>query len=138
MAAPDTFRWTEAYSVNIGILDEQHRALIDTVAQLREALHCREGNSVLGSVLHDLVDYAGVHFLTEEGLMEQHEFPGLALHRAQHEEFRERVAEFLQAYRAGRQCVAVSLHLYVETWLREHLRKTDMLYSAYLNARGVR
>lgn len=135
--ATRTFYWSEAYSVHIAVLDEQHRNLIDTIGRLREALRSGEGNSMLDPVLKELVDYAGVHFATEESLMQEHQFPGLPRHRAQHEEFRRELAEFLQAYHAGKQCVPVSLLFYMEAWLKQHLLRTDKLYSAYLNSRGV-
>ena len=132
-----TFHWSEAFSVHIAILDEQHRNLIDAVNQLDEALRTGEGNSVVDAVLEKLAEYAGVHFATEESLMQQHHFPGLTIHRAQHEDFRKHMGEFLQARKTGSQCVPVSIMLFVETWLKQHLLKSDMLYSAYLNARGV-
>ena len=69
--------------------------------------------------------------------MAQHEFPGLFTHRARHEEFRKRLAEFLEAHKAGKPGVAVSLLFFMQEWMREHLAKTDKLYSAFLNARGV-
>jgi hypothetical protein len=40
--------------------------------------------------------------LLPKSLMEQHEFPGLFSHRAQHEEFRKRLAEYLEAHKAGK------------------------------------
>jgi hemerythrin len=132
-----TFRWTEEYSVHISVLDEQHRRLINTVNQLDQALRSAEGSSVVDSVLAQLVNYAGEHFATEESLMQQHSYPALSIHRAQHEAFREKLTGFLQAHQAGKPCVPVSLMLYMKEWLRKHLTTSDQLYSAYLNARGV-
>jgi hemerythrin len=48
-----------------------------------------------------------------------------------------RVANSLNP-KAGKPGVPVSLLLYMQTWMKEHLSKTDKLYSAFLNARGVR
>lgn len=132
-----TFRWTEALSVNIATFDEQHHELIDIMNQLDQALRKGEGKAVLDPVLDKLVEYALVHFAAEESLMEQHEFPGLFMHRAQHEEFRRRLAEYLEAHKAGKPGVPVSLLFFMQEWMKEHLSKTDKLYSAFLNARGV-
>jgi hemerythrin len=43
--------------------------------------------------------------------MEQHNFPGLPAHRRQHEEFRRRMALFMEAHGAGKPWVPVSVML---------------------------
>ena len=70
--------------------------------------------------------------------MEQHHAPGLSTRGEQHELFREKVAAFLEAHRAGKPGVPVSLMLFMQNWLKAHFLKTDENYSAFLNARGVR
>ena len=112
--------------------------MIETVNELDQALRKGEGKAALDPVLDKLVEYALVHFAAEESLMEQHNFPGLFTHRTQHEEFRKRLAEYLEAHKAGKPGVPVSLLFFMKGWLKEHLQKTDKLYSAFLNARGVR
>lgn len=135
--AAETFRWTESYSVNIAVLDEQHRALFDVVNELDRALRFGEGSAALEDVLHKLTDYAAAHFELEESLMAQHEFPGLTTHRSYHEEFRQKIDEFLTAHRAGKAGVPVEALLFLKDWLKDHLLRTDRQYSAFLNARGV-
>jgi len=135
--ATETFHWSESYSVHIAVLDEQHQRMIATLNELNQALRAGIGGSVMDTVLEKLMEYSTAHFDTEETLMEEHKFPGLSTHRARHREFREKMAEFLEGHRAGKQCVPVSVMLFMEGWLKEHMLKTDQLYSAYLNARGV-
>jgi hemerythrin len=136
--ATGTFHWTEAYSVNIAVLDQQHKQLIETVNELDQALRKGEGKAALDSVLDKLVEYALVHFAAEESLMQEHDFPGFFTHRAQHEEFRKKLAEYLESHKTGKPGTPVSLLFFMQEWMKEHLSKTDKLYSAYLNARGVR
>ena len=136
--ATGTFRWTEALSVNIAVLDQQHKQLIETVNELDQALRKGEGKPALDSVLDKLVEYALVHFAAEESLMQEHDFPGFSTHRTLHEEFRKRLAEYLGAHKAGKPGVPVSLLFFMQEWMKEHLSKTDKLYSTFLNARGVR
>lgn len=134
----ETFRWNDSYSVNIAILDEQHRTLFDIINELDKALRSGEGSVVLEDVLHKLTDYAAAHFELQESLMARHQFPGLTTHRTYHEEFRQKIGEFLTAHRAGRAGVPVAALLFLREWLKGHLLKTDKLYSGFLNACGVR
>jgi hemerythrin len=136
--ATGTFHWTDALSVNIAVFDQQHQQLIDTMNQLDQALRKGEGKAALDSVLDKLVQYALVHFAAEESLMQEHDFPGFFTHRNQHDEFRKRLAEYLEAHKAGKPGVPVSLLFFMQEWMKEHVSKTDKLYSAFLNARGVR
>lgn len=136
--ATDSFRWTEAYSVNIAALDRQHQKLFETVNELNRALRSGAGNDALDPILDQLMEYATVHFAAEESLMEQYEFPGLSTHRTQHEMFRQQIAVFLAEHTAAKPGVPVSLMFFMQDWLKRHLLQTDKLYSAFLNARGVR
>ena len=89
--------------MNIAVLDQQHKQLIETVNELDQALRRGEGNAALDSVLDKLVEYALVHFAAEESLMQERDFPGLYTHRTQHEEFRKKLAEYLEAHKAANQ-----------------------------------
>lgn len=135
--AVSTFRWTNAYSVNIADLDRQHQKLFETMNELDQALRRGQGKAALDPILEKLADYAHVHFAAEESLMEDHSFPGLAPHRAEHDAFREKIALFLAQHKAGKSGVPVSLLLFVQGWLKQHLQNTDKKYTAFLNARGV-
>ncbi len=131
------FRWTEAYSVHIAHLDQQHQGLFATVDELNQAMSAGKGNEALEPILRKLVDYAQVHFAAEESLMEEHDFPGLSTHRAQHEMFSKNVAVFLKDYEAGKRGVPVTLMFFLQNWLKDHVQHADKLYSRFLNARGV-
>ena len=131
------FRWTEAYSVRIALLDQQHQGLFATVDELNQAMAAGKGNEALVPILWKLLDYALVHFAAEESLMEEHDFPGLPTHRAQHEMFRKKVAAFLGDHKGGKRGVPVTLMFFLQGWLKDHMQHADQLYSGFLNARGV-
>jgi hemerythrin len=133
-----TFRWTEKYSVNIAVLDRQHQVLFDTVNELKEALTSGQGSAVVDEVLKQLFEYSLTHFAAEELLMTEHAFPGLETHRAVHQRFARTIERLREDYKAGKTGVPVKIMLFLQSWLQEHLLRSDKAYSAYLNARGVR
>ncbi len=136
-ASNSAFRWTQHYSVNIAALDAQHQGLFATIDELNEALARGRGARVTEPVLKKLVEYAQTHFATEEALMTEYKFPGLEAHRMEHQRFGKKVEKFLEDYRAGKQGVPVSLLMFLQTWLKEHILTADKAYSSFLNARGV-
>lgn len=138
LATTDVFRWTESYSVNIDSLDRQHQDLFAAINELEQALRAGEGNAAVQKILGKVASYAADHFAAEESLMQKHNFPGLSSHREQHQMFRSKITTLIEDYRASKSGVPVCLLFFLHTWLKDHLLKTDKLYTAYLNARGVR
>ena len=56
---PDTkcvFRWTEAYSVNVEVLDQQHQELFEVVNELEQALRVGEGMVAIDRILDKFGD----------------------------------------------------------------------------------
>jgi hemerythrin len=131
------FRWSDRYSVNIAELDRQHQGFLAIVHELNQALATGEGAAVIHSILQRLVEYAHTHFPAEEALMTEHKFPALLTHCAEHDRFTRLVAKFLEDYHAGKAGVPVSLMLFLQTWLKEHILVSDKAYSSFLNAQGV-
>jgi hemerythrin len=136
-AATGAFRWTDRYSVNIAELDRQHQAFFVMVNELNQALATGEATAITNSVLQRLVEYAHTHFAAEEALMTEYKFPALLTHRTEHDRFRQLVTKFLGDHHAGKAGVPVSLMLFLQTWLKEHILVSDKAYSTFLNARGV-
>ena len=120
-----TISWTERYSVNIAGLDREHQALFDTINELQDALTSGHGSRAVDEVLKKLAGYALNHFSPEESLMTEHAFPGLETHRAEHKRFARNLGKFLEDYKAGKTGIPVALILFLQSWLREHLPKTD-------------
>jgi hemerythrin len=135
--ANSILNWSEKYSVNIAELDRQHQGLFVIIDELNQALAAGEGATVTHPILQRLLEYAHTHFATEEVLMTEHGFPALLTHCAEHDRFAQSVAKFLEAYDAGKAGVPVSLMLFLQAWLKEHILVSDKAYSSFLNARGV-
>lgn len=132
------FRWTETYRVNIEELDRQHQGLFAIINRLNDALESGQGASVMDGVLDELLDYAKFHFAAEEQLMEKHKYPAFSTHQMEHQAFGRNVHKYLEDYRAGKVGAPSSLLLFLQSWLREHILKSDKAYSGFLNERGVR
>ena len=130
------FDWNKEHSVNIALLDQQHQELVRYLDKLNRDLAAGH-EIVVETVLGRLVEYTIHHFADEEGLMQRHGFPGLAAHRIEHNALTEKIASFQKEHEAGQPDVLVKLAAYMESWLKDHILKTDKEYSEFLNAKGV-
>jgi hemerythrin len=90
-------------------MDRQHKHLIDLINNLHEQMLAGEANAVLGQLLDSVLNYTATHFAAEEALMARMGYPGLARHRAEHEELTHRATNFAKEWRAGR--MALSTHV---------------------------
>src|ERR1035437_9961606 len=131
------FRWDQSYSVNIAEMDHQHQRLFRAVAELEYALHTGRADSIIDEVLEKVIQHTISHFAAEEELLQQHGFPGLAAHRYEHQMLAQKLSKFHLSNIAGNPDIPSSLLVFLQTWLRDHILKTDREYSVFLNAQGV-
>ena len=122
-------QWTQNLSTSVAVLDEQHKAIFQWLAELENA--SADQRTLFGVyVLARLKHYIREHFATEEAMMEAVGYPDLAQHHAEHVAFRAKVEE-LQLRSIGEDVSAETVG-FLNHWLVNHIAKTDMAYVPYL------
>ena len=132
------FPWSDTYSVNIGIVDMQHKNLVNIINELHRAMIGGKAKQELGKILSELVKYTQVHFKTEENLMESHSYPDYANHKLQHEHLTKTVQEFQSKFQKSEVGLTLDVMEFLKDWLGKHILATDKKYTAFLNSKGVR
>lgn len=121
--------WTSNLSTGVPVLDEQHKAIFQWLAELQSASD--EQRTLFGVyVLTRLKHYMREHFAAEEALMKAAGYPDLTQHQAEHAEFRARLEE-LHLKSIGEDISADTVS-FLNHWLTHHIAKTDMAYVPYL------
>lgn len=138
--AEDFVVWEDRFNVGIGIIDEQHRKLIEFTNQLFEG--CRAGqdtaNEAFRKILKDVVAYVRIHFTSEEQLMQGLGWDGYAAHKKLHEEFVRRVLEDVANFESGQRFVPNLFVRFLRDWLLEHIAVEDHKYVALALSRGIK
>ena len=132
------FPWNDSYSVNIGIIDTQHKGLVGIVNELHQAMVAGRGKQHLGNILANLVKYTQGHFKTEENLMQSHRYPDYQLHKAEHDELTKTVLEFQWKFQRNEVGLTIEVMDFLKGWLGKHILGSDKKYTPFLNAQGVR
>ena len=130
--------WSEKYSVGVKALDQQHTALVDTLNKLHEAMMKGQAQTVVGSLLRQMVKYTVDHFTAEEAMMTSSKYPGLAAHRAKHIELTRQVGEFVDRYERGEIALNVQLMNFLRDWLTTHILKEDKEYGPWMSKNGIK
>ena len=128
-----SFKWSEAYSVGVATMDEQHKRFFVLINELHQALKQARGAEVLGGILNELARYTEYHFSAEEAAMEAGRYPDLPQHKELHNQFIAKVAEFQHRFNSGDRSIIVDAMNVVKDWLVHHIQKVDKKYAPYLN-----
>jgi hemerythrin len=125
--------WQDIYSVGFKVIDEQHQSLVKMTNELLDA--CNKGqtasNSAFMKTIHGAVEYAQVHFFTEEKYMKLVNYPELEDHIKEHKAFVAKVQSAVNDFENGKAC-AEDLALFLKDWLLNHIAGTDKKYAPYL------
>ncbi len=132
--------WNEGYNLGLAIVDEQHRNILDRTNKLTDAAEppCEPGS--VCDALEDLLTYAHYHFLMEEDLFARFRYPGAAKHVALHDQFRQKLREYIETIKkreAEVETVASEAALYASKWLFGHVLNHDKKYRDFLRDHGM-
>jgi len=128
-------QWTEAMSVGVAELDQQHQGLVALLNQFHEQMMAGRGRAALAPVLDELLRYTEVHFAAEERLFLELGYPHALSHHVQHVALTAKVHALRDEAAAGRRFVSLETLNFLRDWLTEHIMNADMAYKPFFAAR---
>ncbi len=129
--------WDDKYSVNIEVIDQQHKKIIEILGKLFEEMGKKKSPEALKAILDQMVWYASEHFGTEEIFMKQYGFPGYEAHKREHDAFRAKVTAFEKDFAAGKATLSMEVINFLLGWLDHHILEVDKQYGPFLNEKGI-
>lgn len=139
-AGPDcevSLLWDPALEIGIPLIDGQHRRLVMNLEDILAAVG--DTTAAMRQCLQFLVKYTHEHFQTEERLMSEHGFAGLAEHTRAHAAFRESMAKAVKLVAKATdpaECTKLIKSMMIN-WYVAHVTGLDQQYAAYFRSRNV-
>ena len=127
-------QWTQALSVGVDEIDNQHKELFSRINNLHTAISQGKGKEDVAKVIKFLEDYAITHFGVEERYMTRYDYPGYLQHREQHTEFMSNIFDLkkeLETHGATSYLV-IQVNLQIGDWLINHIGKVDKALGSFL------
>jgi hemerythrin len=129
-------QWRDGMSVDRGMIDEDHRHLIDIINRFAGYM-ARGGGDAAGAldILSALKFYAATHFEREERLQRLAEYPESERHHHEHQGLVATLHDIIARTRAigagDASAVADELSLLLRRWLMEHIIQLDLRMKPY-------
>jgi len=121
--------WTPNLSTGVPVLDEQHKAIFQWLAELETA--SVDQRTLFGVyVITRLKHYMREHFAAEEAMMKAAGYPDLEQHLAEHALFRSKLEEL--QLKSISEDISTDTVRFLNHWLVNHIAKSDTAYVPYL------
>ena len=130
--------WNNDFSVGIQKLDEQHKKIIEIENKLIKAKDVTANSETIADILSELTKYTSTHFETEEKLFYDYNYPEYSLHRAEHNQFRKRLAALCMDAMYHKPTVQTDLLIFLEEWWKYHTQGSDMKYKVFFSELGLK
>lgn len=134
----DYFKWEKQYTFDIKEIDEQHRYFVLILDNIYKTLLKSTPREEQGKLLRNLVNYAVIHFQTEEKYFDQFNFEGAAEHVKAHQKLKEKVLKFQSDFDQGKAEISSEILDFLEDWLVDHLATMDKKYVECFHAHGLK
>ena len=126
----ELFKWTDEYSVNSEVLDNQHKKLFEITNLLFTAFSNNVHRVKMQEILSELQQYTKYHFTEEENLLQQKGLPLPDWHRQTHKDFIGKIDDFAAKFKAGKLGVTYEMMGFLRKWLTEHILGADKQYAS--------
>jgi len=130
--------WDDSMSVNVDLIDAQHKMLIQKLADLSAAFRRGLEQNKIMKTLDFMIDYTDFHFSAEEKVMEENNYPGLEEQKQQHEEFKLTLNNILEDYKEEGTTaeIATTINVFLLNWLIKHIMGSDSKLGNFLTQKG--
>jgi hemerythrin len=125
--------WEARFNLQIDIIDDQHRRLVDLMNRLIEIKGKDPSGEGVVEALGEMTNYLGDHFDTEEQMMIDHGYPEIETHREEHQNFVAQTAYYIATYRESGVSLEKDILMFLQEWLIDHIQKTDQDFGRYVN-----
>ena len=114
------------------VLDAEHQGQMDLLLLVEDELNGAADPHRLALLLDRLIEFTDIHFMSEQVLMRERAYPGLAAHEAEHTRLIEQMRSFQNSVEAGKQAFTAADVTGLRGWVLQHIQTKDAAFASYL------
>ncbi len=119
------FDWQQRYEIGNNHIDGEHKIFLALIKKLSTDLESGKGKDRVLRTFSELVKYTEFHFLSEENLMQDVEYPGYQSHKTLHEDLLSKLNSYIGVFQHDEQEMNDILHFLLD-WFIRHTTVEDM------------
>ena len=123
-------------SVGVPSMDEEHLSQLRLLNDLKTAVRAAD-DSLIYSLLHELVEKTDLHFISEQLAMKLHAYEACEAHLQEHQRLLLEVQNLKHSLATGTAADKANFIESLRTWLVVHIQTADKALGEYLNERGI-
>ncbi len=131
----ENIQWKDSFNTGFSDVDLQHMGLVDIINELFELQKIEDSKTQLNQTFKKLMDYAVIHFSTEEKLMQEHHYENYISHKQEHANFITKVLALREEFIMGNNDVKLSVLNFLREWLLGHIIGTDKVTFMTINSK---
>lgn len=131
--------WSDEFKLGLPAIDAEHKELLEVCNQFLEAVRTEQSVPTLAGILDTMILRTRAHFRAEERMLDRNGYPGLVVHKAEHERLllqaealRARLGDIAHQDELGH--VTMEAAAFLQTWLLDHIRTNDRPYRPFLRS----
>lgn len=130
--------WDDEYSVDIQLIDDQHKILLDLINQFYLAFKEGRAKKQIKTILKGLADYTDYHFGVEENYFKKYNYDKTEEHLALHKIFVKKISEYADDFNSGKVTLSYEIMNFLKDWLLNHILIEDKKYISLFKEKGVK
>lgn len=129
--------WNKSMDVGVKKFNDQHKQLIAIANKAYVIAKNGKTHGSLAKLINELLEFARVHFSTEEFYFDKFNYPDAEEHKLEHAELTEDALNYDRRFRDGED-VARELLDFFKKWVDNHLKTYDKKYTKFFHSVGLK
>lgn len=128
-----TIKWTDALSVGIPSLDDDHKILVDLLNSTLVACYAGFGDEHVGIIIDELFKYTKIHFDREISILSLSGYPDWQHHQQEHQQIYLSIEAMAnRAKSEAHHGLSEEVATFLKSWLFDHIMTHDKRYADHL------
>jgi hemerythrin len=129
--------WDKSLSVKVKEIDTQHKELIKLINKTHKLAKKTQNDSELTPLVDEMIEFARIHFSTEERYFDKYHYPDAEKHKKEHLKLLLKVLKFKDKLDA-KQPILEDFLQFLKDWLEDHLKTQDHKYVGFFQECGLK
>jgi hemerythrin len=125
-------QWNDSFSLGNVVLDTQHKKLISLFADFSKSVMRNHKSESLLWEFEEIIEFASVHFKTEEQIFDLSDYPEAQQHKEEHRDIIKTLETYKPKFQGDLSFLQEELIPFLGEWIHNHIQITDRGYAQYI------